>query len=364
MPATALQLPFVNDPAAQTGRKLWRKRILPVGIVKHPEHDELVFDASRLAGLRESYLQGAMDQVPFVLVDAANRHTDDPERFRGDVKGLENRSDGLYATIETTEDGTKVLKDNPNLPVSVRLKTLADGREVLAHVAGTFDPVATKMGPWESIDASNDLVVMDFSDRGSFTLPGVTDTSQAEKDATAADALSKEEVGKFRSFLQGLKPSGEQKQEPPPELSEADLAALLAGTDEPADEEKVPATASLSDEDRKTIDLANSRADRIEQKAGKLELSTRLLKYVEEGVPPALVDAARGVLEADRAAIIDFSDGKTPDVATPIFEALDKAKGTIDFSEKGTTAATVIDLEDEKTKSLQKAADELAKGYI
>ena len=81
MPATAVQLPFVRDPAVRTGSKLFRKQILPLGDVTHPEHGTLTFTADRLARLRDRFLAAdAMDCVPFVLVDAANAHTDDPER--------------------------------------------------------------------------------------------------------------------------------------------------------------------------------------------------------------------------------------------------------------------------------------------
>lgn len=375
---SALQLPYVRHPAIRTGRALWRKRILPVGVVTHPEHAELVFDASRLDGLRDNYLQGAMDQVPFVLVDAANRHTDDPERFRGDVKGLENRNDGLYAMIETTDDGTKLLKDNPNLPVSVRLKTLADGREVLAHVAGTFDPVATNMGPWESIDASNDLVVIDFSDRGTFTLPGVTDTKKAEeKDDTAADILSKEEVGKFRSFLQGLTGGGGDKPADKPDvkadvetLTDADVTALLAGTDEPADTGKVPATASLSDEDKAKLDMSHTGVLDLTARLGRSEMTAKLDGYITAGVPPALVNAARTSLVGDgikdltsdqKTVVIDFANGNANPASAALFAALDAAKGTIDFSEKGTS--TTLDMSDTARKAEQEACDKAAEGY-
>jgi hypothetical protein len=35
------------------------------------------------------------DQVPFQLADASNAHSNDPERFRGEVLDMEVRHDGL-----------------------------------------------------------------------------------------------------------------------------------------------------------------------------------------------------------------------------------------------------------------------------
>jgi len=374
---TALQLPYVRDPASRTGRALFRKQILPLSTVKHPDHGDLTFTRDRLDKIRTRFMAGAMDCVPFVLVDSENRHTDDPERARGEVKGLELAADGLYAMIEASEKGADLLANTPNLPVSVRLKTLADGSEVLAHVAGTHDPVARGMKAWEPVDASRDGEVMDFSDRGTFTLPGVTDTKKAEgKDDTAADALSKEEVGKFRSFLQGLTGSGGDKPADKPDvkadaetLTDADVAALLAGTDT-RDTEKVPATASLSEEDRSKLDMSHTGVLDLTARLGVSEMTSKLDGYITAGVPPALVNAARTSLIGDgtkdltaeqKSIVIDFANGNGNPASAALFAALDAAKGTIDFSEKGTT--TTVDMSDAERKAEQEECDKAAEGY-
>lgn len=378
MPATAVQLPFVRDPAARTGSKLFRKQILPLGDVTHPEHGTLTFTADRLARLRDRFLAGAMDCVPFVLVDAANAHTDDPERARGEVRGVELAADGLYATIETSDRGTLLLSDTPNLPVSVRLKTLADGSEVLAHVAGTHDPVAKGMRTWEAIDASAGVTVQDFSDRGVFTLPSVTDTKKAdEKDDTAADALSKEEVGKFRAFLNGLK--GDKQTETT--VSDADraaaavVAAAEAATADAAKqsaEKQEPVTASLSDEDKAKLDMSHSGVIDLTVRLGVSELTAKLDAYVTAGAPPALVNAARASLltpetgktelsDTQKATIIDFANRKVNPATSALFAALDAAKGTIDFEEKGAT--TTVDMSTDDAKAAQKMCDTAAEGY-
>jgi hypothetical protein len=253
MPATATQLPFVKEETARTGRKLFRALVLPKGKVEHPKHGELDFTAQRLQQVVDRFKAGAMDQVPFLIADADNRHTDDPERFRGEVKGVELADDGLWATIETTDRGAQLLDDNPRLPVSVRLKTQDAGRfkgeEVLAHVLGTLDPVASGTGKWEAIEASGDVELTDFSS-GEFVPSDETPQDSpisTDADTTAKDGLdfSDEEKGVLRKILDRVKgddkPDEEKdrKDEPTDEEVQKAVEQLLAdASEDDSDEEK------------------------------------------------------------------------------------------------------------------------------
>ncbi len=379
MPATAVQLPFVANTAARTGKALFRKQILPVGQVSHPVHGDLTFTPDRLAKLREQFLAGAMDCVPFVLVDGMNAHSDDPERARGEVRGVELTDDGLYATIETSERGTQLLRDTPNLPVSVRLKTLPDGSEVLAHVAGTHDPVAKGMRPWEAIDASQGVTVQDFSDRGTFTLPSVTTTAAPPTEPTPApEAFTPEEVGKVRAFFARLTGSGDPPPVEPTNTPPAPTPASVtpAAVTPPADPPPAPAITAtpafaLSDEDKSKLDMSHTGVLDLTARLGVSELAGKLDAYLKDGVPPALVNGARTALLGDKGltdmsaeqktVVIDFANGKANPATTALFGALDAAKGTIDFSEKGTT--TSVDLSDDARKAEQKMCDAAAEGY-
>lgn len=373
MPASAVQLPFVRDPAARTGRTLFRKQILPVGKVSHPVNGDLTFTADRLSKLREQFLAGAMDCVPFVLVDATNAHTDDPERARGEVKGIELADDGLYATIETSERGTQLLKDTPNLPVSVRLKRLADGTEVLAHVAGTHDPVAKGMRSWETVDASSGITVLDFSDRGVFTLPAVTDTAAPPQEPTPApEAFTPEEVGKVRAFFARLTGSGAEPTTQPTTTPPAPAATPAAVAPSVATIAAPEPAMALSDEDKGKLDMSHTGVLDLTARLGVSELAGKLDGYLKDGVPPALVNGARTALlgdkatvadlsETQKAVVIDLANGKDHPAASALFAALDAAKGTIDFSEKGTS--TVVDMSTDDMKRMQKEADAAAEGY-
>jgi hypothetical protein len=102
-----------------------------------------------------------MTRVPFQLADAANAHTNDPERFRGEVVDLDVSDDGLWITARLTEAGEHVLADNPMLGVSARIVedyARSDGRHfpaAIQHVLGTLDPRIPQLGPWQVIEAAN-----------------------------------------------------------------------------------------------------------------------------------------------------------------------------------------------------------------
>lgn len=208
--ATALQLPPERSPAKRAGRTLFRKLVLPVGKLD-VRGRQLDFTPQVLAELKQTFEERAMDQVPFVLANEANEHTDDPDRFRGEVQALEVADDGLYATVETTDRGTALLADNPKLPVSVRAFPpelgRAGGRWVLGHVCGTLDPVAKGMGGWAAVDASEDVQVLDLS--GGAFVPsggGVSDSGVAEQGSSTAEAPGVEQrklLERFRDFLSG-----------------------------------------------------------------------------------------------------------------------------------------------------------------
>jgi hypothetical protein len=386
--AKSLQLPFVEQPASKTGRRVFVKQILPIATVRHPKHGALNFTRERLAQIVERFKAGAMDLVPFLLATKDNAHHDDVERMRGEVEDLELTDKGLFAKIRADRQGAKLLADFPKLPVSVRLKPEDDG-EVLAHVLATPDPVVKGMAPWQAVEASADDAVLDFASEGSWYKPG----QMAGKDATAeqgkdAQALSEEEVAKFRDLLSKLpdaeKKNGEDDEEPTEEEQrEAQrlLNALLAEAEKPGDEDgeeeegeeeeeaaeakKTPVAASLDKTSRKALELAQSQADSATRRVSTLE--TELAKqrferirddYIREGVPPALVEMARPVLELPDEGPIELSSGSKVDARKVLTEVLDAAKDTIDFSERG--SALSADDDEQKVKE----RDEFAKAWM
>jgi hypothetical protein len=155
----AVLAPFYRSRAVELGNRLWRKKVLPVGDVDYKGRT-LHFDLPYLKGLARAFADKAYDQVAFQLADAANTHTNDPERFRGSLVAVDAEDDGLWFTLKPTEAGDKVLQENPDLGVSARIVEgydRSDGRHfpaAIQHVLGTLDPRIPGLGSWQAIEAA------------------------------------------------------------------------------------------------------------------------------------------------------------------------------------------------------------------
>ena len=108
--------------------------------------------------------------MPLQFADAANTHTNDPERTRGWITGMELGPDGLYIQAELTPRGQRTLSENPYLGVSARIVEQyqrADGTyfpAAIQHVLGTLDPRIPGLGAWQRTDLANEsAVVIDLS---------------------------------------------------------------------------------------------------------------------------------------------------------------------------------------------------------
>ena len=89
----AVLTPFTAAEAVELGNRLWRKKVLPVGDVGY-KGQLLHFTKDYLGQLAAAFTNRAYDQVPFQLADAQNTHTNDPERFRGDIAEMVVRDNG------------------------------------------------------------------------------------------------------------------------------------------------------------------------------------------------------------------------------------------------------------------------------
>jgi broad specificity phosphatase PhoE len=156
---TAVLTPFHRTQAVELGNRLWRKKVLPVGDVQY-QGRTLHFTLDYLKGLARAFTDRAYDQVAFQLADAKNTHTNDPERYRGEITAMEAEPDGLWLTVNPTEDGEKVLKANPRLGVSARIVEnydRSDGKHypaAIQHVLGTLDPRIPGLGGWQVVEAA------------------------------------------------------------------------------------------------------------------------------------------------------------------------------------------------------------------
>ena len=151
--------PYSYSAAIELGNHRWQKKILPVGDLEY-QGRQLHFTPSYIRGLADAFHQRAYDQVSFQLADAANTHTNDPERHRGTIVDMKAQPDGLYVILEPTERGERILTENPYLGVSARIVEQfqrGDGAffpAAVQHVLGTLDPRIPGLGAWEPVSLS------------------------------------------------------------------------------------------------------------------------------------------------------------------------------------------------------------------
>lgn len=263
--------------AIELANRQWRKRILPVGDVEY-QGRQLHFTRNYLADLVSAFNNRAYDQVSFQLADAKNAHTNDPERHRGTITGLELADDGLYATAQVTEAGEAILSENPQLGVSARIVeqyNRSDGKffpAAIQHILGTLDPRIPALGQWEPISLSNsgglviDLTGASWAGEPGAPLPGEGDG----------------------------------------ELSDAELAELIAAVNEVEDELAGAAASGLppqfSDFDQAfTQNYAADQARELARQAADMDDLAHPARKDEDIIARAIARASAGIYDTSRA---------------------------------------------------------------
>src|SRR6266436_9892320 len=149
MTATVIT-PFSRSQVIELGNRLWRKKLLPVGEVNYKGR-MLHFTRDYIDRLAEAFHSRAYGQVPFQLAGDDNKHTNDVERFAGEIIDAEAGPDGLWVTLKATPRGEKVLTENPDLGVSAHRGGLrAQRRQVLrsGHPACPRHPGSPDSRAW------------------------------------------------------------------------------------------------------------------------------------------------------------------------------------------------------------------------
>lgn len=373
---TAVLTPFHGSQAVELGNREWWKRLLPIGEIDYKGR-RLKFTRNYLAELVNSFRNNAYDQVAFQLADSANTHTNDPERFRGEIAEMMLREDGsadengLWVRLKPTDAGDAVLASNPKLGVSARIVedyARSDGKHfpaAIQHVLGTLDPRIPGLGAWQAIEAATPVpdTVIDLS-ASAFTgeqpapppqsqPPGgtgmsdltLTDAQQARLakllelpeetlDALAAGGtvLTPDELG----ALTGTDEGGEEG-----ELSDAELDDLIAAAEELdaaglLDDEDTgdalpgftpgymppgepAAAAALSAETQFAIDLATARAEETQRELSVVTARLREEDYQAEKRRLADLGVPPYITELARPLLegaghaVELANGKTVD---------------------------------------------------
>jgi hypothetical protein len=280
--------------------------------------------------------------VPFQLAGDDNKHTNDVERFGGQVAAMQLRNDGLWIGLDPTERGEKVLRDNPNLGVSARIVegySRADGKfypKAVQHVLATLDPRIPGLGGWSAVEAANDVAVTidlsgaQFSGEEEAPMPELTEDQQARLAKLLEidpDQLSQAVAGLSEAQVGQLTGEGEGEE---PELSDEELDAIvdeavrlekagLLNLDEDEDLEPAAAGTGLSNTEALALELAQTTGDENARQLGIITaqldherwLSERR-KLVGSGVPPFIADLAQPLLEG-AGHTVDLSGGSTVD---------------------------------------------------
>lgn len=333
------------DLASEGGKLAFWKQILPMRRIAYTAKDgtRRTLDFTRdmlteLAGAK------GVDKLGFLLADKDNRHTMDPDRWRGEVAELAVRDDGLYGKIVfPNADAAKAVIDNPDLGVSARIRENVqrdDGRTIpraLIHVLGTLDPQVGGMSPWQSADLSTEQdEVLDLSDEEYTEMPkqakALADYTEADIDAmteTELDAFLAEHAPDFdANAIEAEADEGDEVDDPAAEVEETERAKELVDASKDGDAD---------------IELANQRADRAEKRANEAlrrqaaaEWQTERAKYLGEGVPAASLDLAAPLLNRADDMVIDLSslDEDDVNVSQIVRGLLDGQKGTVDLSDE------------------------------
>jgi hypothetical protein len=346
-----IRLPFSKSPARQSAPGVWRKRVLPVGKIEYRGR-VLNFDQEYLGALADSFSKQAYDQVAFQLADSQNTHTNDPERFRGEVLGMDAQPDGLWVTVKPTPAGHKLLMSNPKLGVSARIVedyARADGKYfpvAIQHVLGTLDPRITGLGGWESVEMSTtpdmiiDMSAAEFAgEEGGSIMPDLDPDQQGklakllELDPDRLSALldGLADINESSTEYEGGDDGDVTYDESDDELitainsmSDEEFAQVAAEFDVGPEPEPEPvlagAGASLSnDYGMGEIELANYQLAETQRQMAVLQgehdrqaFENEKRRLVNLGVPPFITDLARPLLEGT-GRIVELSNGQSTD---------------------------------------------------
>lgn len=417
----AVLTPFTAGDAVELAAQTWRKRLLPVGDIDYKGRT-LRFTRDYLGRLVRSFNDRAYDQVALQLADAQNTHTNDPERFRGEVTGMELGDDGLYVTVRTTEAGSKVLEENPRLGVSARIVedyARADGRHFPAavqHVLATLDPRIPGLGPWQAVEASNpapDTVVdlsnltfaggeappdvsppapptatapqtrkagMDLDEKQQARLAQLLNLPEDQFTALTAAALPPDALGALAGEEDGEELSDAELEDLITAAEEMDAAGLLgddgegdgtapyfapnyAPPGEPQDARE-PVAAGLSAEAQFAIDLANARQEETARELAVVTARLREEDYQAEKRRLADLGVPPYITELARPLLegaghaVELANGKTVDAGGVMRKVLSEYAAQARLLDLGVELGSPMDEPEDAARDKQAAARE------
>jgi hypothetical protein len=314
----ALLCPMDRKDAVSLSRTMWRKQVLPLGTIDYKGR-RITFDQQYLTDLAASFKDQAFDQVAFLLAKDDNSHTMDPERFRGEVKGMEVTPQGLDVLLDLTPDAAKLVRKNPKLGVSARIiegLDRADGKKfprAIQHVLGTLDPRVTGMASWQEVTLSEEVGdTLDITEEEvQMTVSGEPTVKPAPTPNPPVDPNQGLTDAEVQAIADQLIASGEIEED-----EDEDLDTL---------KEEVTLSRAANEANASRIEILEAQLAHERYVA-----EARLL--IDSGVPPVLVELARPVLEMPHTAVIELSNNEQVDVQALVRDMLDQTKGFLELA--------------------------------
>ena len=338
--------PVVTTDLAADGKLAFWKQVLPLAKINYTtqtgKRAVLNFDEAYLTDLCRAFEAKALDQTPFVLADASNRHTMDPERTRGEVTDMrlakEGENPGLYVRVQfPNEAAAAAVMNNPKLGVSARIReggvATSDGAvfpRAMIHVLGTLDPQVRGLAPWmPAVDLSFDPTdkIIDLSGA---TVSEKNELPGPEASADEIDAMTDEQLDQWLALYTPTE-EVEDGQEPTDTHEEPEVQH---------EQELEPALSAKAQHD---IELATQRAAAAEERANEALRQMAEAKWerfasekLAAGVPPYVLDLAKPVLNMPESMTIDLSnDGSsTLDVGAIVSQLVEGYEGTVDLAKE------------------------------
>lgn len=348
---TVINLPLDETKVqlSQTDDSVFWKQIIPMDRKIVYGGQSMTFSRPLLDQIKGNYDAHIMDQTAFQLADDENRHDTpediakernwDPERYRGDVQEVQVRDSGLWGKFKLTEEGLKLIKNNPNLGVSASIKpkwadeTGKEHKWVLRHVAGTLNPKIKKMSPWQR--ESITLSATDEDNEEVFDLTTTEPAPTKTEDETKV-SVDKAEYEKMQKSIADF----------------ADGEKLLDDILMEADEEVEP--TNLSDAPAKDPAITA-----LENKVAASDWRAEKKDYVTAGVPMSMLNLCDDIMSISEVPTINLSDDSEIDPRDTIRKMLDQAKGYIDLADEDGHGKTP-----DERKTEADAAKAFANGFI
>lgn len=350
---TLLLGPVVESECVDLGRNVFRKQVLPRGTINH-EGRKITFDDDYFKDVISAFNNKAFDQNTFQLASSADEHDTNPERTRGEVVAYEATKDGLDAILNLTDEGAKVVRDNPKLGVSPRIfeGMKVNGQQfghAIHHIAGTLDPRNTGMGEWQEVEFSGEKIKKTY-DLTAATIEELEEEVQKSQTESKQPTEPKQSAGQKKSAV---------------DYTDEELDQLIAKLDEHMNgDEGSEGATDQSNGSKEEVDMSRQNDER-DQRIAALELDLAGQRFeneahdlIEAGVPPHLVELAKPILSLPQSPVVDLSNGSKVDVNGVIRKMLDACKGYVELAREQGHSLSGDPNEDREQKVLDAWANE------